>query len=304
MNIARTIHDAYRNCEAPVRPAATNAGRAAGGTAPSTSTSSQVPRFSGVGQRLGSLSSIGSARTSRTSQNPRSIASVTPMTPAAVAAAQRRRFSYSTTPTGNLPIVVVGGGSAGISSSTASAAAPPRRTIGSSIAPHDRAARQNAHIYLATINHLPSPSVARRSTFGTATTTTTPLSANPTHFQGSQPRFSSGVAAALTPTTTRTASTTPRSSSGSSSAPTRNVGSLFMRTMITLKTSVYKWQPSGGASGAGDDNNECTCAICLDEFTPGCYVRKLPCAHFFHKACVDTWLTVNTNCPACRRKCT
>lgn len=33
-----------------------------------------------------------------------------------------------------------------------------------------------------------------------------------------------------------------------------------------------------------------TCAICTEDFLPGTDVRKLPCGHIFHPACIDRWL--------------
>ena len=45
-----------------------------------------------------------------------------------------------------------------------------------------------------------------------------------------------------------------------------------------------------------------TCAICLDDFTPGeTTVRELPCQHIFHPDCIDTFLTDNSSlCPLCK----
>ncbi|GAD92802.1 RING finger domain protein, putative [Paecilomyces variotii No. 5] len=46
-----------------------------------------------------------------------------------------------------------------------------------------------------------------------------------------------------------------------------------------------------------------TCAICLDDFIPGCsVVRELPCAHIFHPECVDAFLMKNSSlCPMCKK---
>ncbi|KAK0545150.1 hypothetical protein OC845_005236 [Tilletia horrida] len=47
------------------------------------------------------------------------------------------------------------------------------------------------------------------------------------------------------------------------------------------------------------------CAICLDNFADGDYVRILPCGHCFHRAEVDEWLCkVRKLCPVCKRDCT
>ncbi|XP_076913362.1 E3 ubiquitin-protein ligase SIS3-like [Bidens hawaiensis] len=42
------------------------------------------------------------------------------------------------------------------------------------------------------------------------------------------------------------------------------------------------------------------CPICLEEFHVGDEVRGLPCAHNFHLACIDKWLSLNIKCPRCR----
>eukprot|EP00826_Nyctotherus_ovalis_P035248 TRINITY_DN3011_c0_g4_i1.p1 TRINITY_DN3011_c0_g4~~TRINITY_DN3011_c0_g4_i1.p1 ORF type:complete len:159 (+),score=21.59 TRINITY_DN3011_c0_g4_i1:684-1160(+) len=45
------------------------------------------------------------------------------------------------------------------------------------------------------------------------------------------------------------------------------------------------------------------CAICLVEFTTNCKIRKLACAHAFHKDCIDTWVRSKIlhvpRCPIC-----
>ena len=44
-----------------------------------------------------------------------------------------------------------------------------------------------------------------------------------------------------------------------------------------------------------------SCAICQDTLTPEQEGRKLlGCGHWFHRNCIDTWLTRNVRCPNCR----
>jgi hypothetical protein len=44
-----------------------------------------------------------------------------------------------------------------------------------------------------------------------------------------------------------------------------------------------------------------SCAICQDTLTAEQEGRKLnACGHWFHKACIDTWLNGNVHCPVCR----
>lgn len=49
-------------------------------------------------------------------------------------------------------------------------------------------------------------------------------------------------------------------------------------------------------SGATSD---ISCAVCLNEFEENDMLRRLPCNHSFHSACVDKWLKRNKNCPLC-----
>jgi hypothetical protein len=60
--------------------------------------------------------------------------------------------------------------------------------------------------------------------------------------------------------------------------------------------------PSSGGGRYGDTDsleNEC-CPICLVDFTDGDEIRTLPCGHFYHGECVDSWLSDCTTCPTCR----
>lgn len=42
------------------------------------------------------------------------------------------------------------------------------------------------------------------------------------------------------------------------------------------------------------------CVICVDAFTEGEEVARLPCGHGFHLACVERWLRLAKTCPYCR----
>mmetsp|Transcript_54039 Transcript_54039/g.94924 ORF Transcript_54039/g.94924 Transcript_54039/m.94924 type:complete len:260 (-) Transcript_54039:140-919(-) len=43
-----------------------------------------------------------------------------------------------------------------------------------------------------------------------------------------------------------------------------------------------------------------SCAICMKDFAIGDEVRKLPCGHVFHVACIDEWLRRCVDCPLCK----
>eukprot|EP00428_Durinskia_dybowskii_P016135 CAMPEP_0170219108 /NCGR_PEP_ID=MMETSP0116_2-20130129/9228_1 /TAXON_ID=400756 /ORGANISM="Durinskia baltica, Strain CSIRO CS-38" /LENGTH=314 /DNA_ID=CAMNT_0010469759 /DNA_START=28 /DNA_END=969 /DNA_ORIENTATION=+ len=54
---------------------------------------------------------------------------------------------------------------------------------------------------------------------------------------------------------------------------------------------------SEGTPAAEADGEEPTCSICIEEFQRDDTLRQLPCGHFFHKACVDSWLAKKPTCP-------
>ena len=39
------------------------------------------------------------------------------------------------------------------------------------------------------------------------------------------------------------------------------------------------------------------CAVCYEDMVLGEEVRRLPCLHYFHRACIDRWLKVKATCP-------
>ncbi|KDD77015.1 hypothetical protein H632_c39p0, partial [Helicosporidium sp. ATCC 50920] len=55
--------------------------------------------------------------------------------------------------------------------------------------------------------------------------------------------------------------------------------------------------PSGKLGGS----TRSTCVVCLDNYRDGDALRVLPCAHRFHAACIDQWLTSRPPlCPLCK----
>jgi hypothetical protein len=43
------------------------------------------------------------------------------------------------------------------------------------------------------------------------------------------------------------------------------------------------------------------CVVCLSDYQKGEQLRLLPlCKHYFHVACIDTWLRTHISCPVCR----
>ncbi|KAL6863736.1 hypothetical protein ACP4OV_016639 [Aristida adscensionis] len=42
------------------------------------------------------------------------------------------------------------------------------------------------------------------------------------------------------------------------------------------------------------------CAVCTEEIAVADAVARLPCAHWFHHACIAPWLGIRSTCPLCR----
>ncbi len=85
----------------------------------------------------------------------------------------------------------------------------------------------------------------------------------------------------------------------------------LMRTL--LNTNVIPEATSGLSETEISDNstlieyydemdvNCASCSICTNEWQDGEQMRKLSaCRHYFHRDCIDTWLTTNRTCPLCR----
>lgn len=52
-------------------------------------------------------------------------------------------------------------------------------------------------------------------------------------------------------------------------------------------------------SAQGEDG-QAQCVVCQADFEDGEQVRRLPCSHVFHTACIDEWLRRCTDCPICK----
>jgi hypothetical protein len=82
----------------------------------------------------------------------------------------------------------------------------------------------------------------------------------------------------------------------------RNVQPQPTRRQLTLSQvrenfPSFLYHPHNHVEQPLDDE----CAICLDEFTEGMQLRKLPCGHVFHATCVARWLIErHAVCPLCK----
>ena len=74
----------------------------------------------------------------------------------------------------------------------------------------------------------------------------------------------------------------------------------FKRRLSTPCSMCISSNSSGSRGGTGHFGDTDKCAICLESFAEGRIVRFLPCFHFFHACCVDTWLEQSDTCPICK----
>ena len=99
-----------------------------------------------------------------------------------------------------------------------------------------------------------------------------------------------GDAAAAAAAATATATKPPLSPDGPAAADDH----AHSRVSVTITAARCPSRESVG--------NEATCAICIDDFSEGDKLRRLPrCGHRFHVCCIDSWLLQNhVTCPVCR----
>jgi Ring finger domain len=50
------------------------------------------------------------------------------------------------------------------------------------------------------------------------------------------------------------------------------------------------------------NNDDVSCAICMDDYCRGDHRKLLPCLHSFHNVCLDQWLAINGSCPICKHR--
>lgn len=71
----------------------------------------------------------------------------------------------------------------------------------------------------------------------------------------------------------------------------------FLRSLPSLQITEAD-QKERANLGSSDPRYDC--AICREVFVVGDTLKRLPCSHEFHTACVTTWLKSQNTCPVCR----
>ena len=66
---------------------------------------------------------------------------------------------------------------------------------------------------------------------------------------------------------------------------------------------VVTGAPTASTTGTTDTSTSTMmpeCAICLEPYQQGDWVRTIPCFHTFHRQCIDSWLANKAECPICK----
>jgi hypothetical protein len=67
------------------------------------------------------------------------------------------------------------------------------------------------------------------------------------------------------------------------------------------KLPTFRYSSSESNTSTKIDDCEHKCLVCQFEYENNEELRRLPCGHCFHTACVDVWLQEKDVCPYCRQ---
>ncbi|KAI5184904.1 hypothetical protein NEHOM01_0455 [Nematocida homosporus] len=71
---------------------------------------------------------------------------------------------------------------------------------------------------------------------------------------------------------------------------------LILLNYIKPSLPVLEYTPGGKIS-----EEDAQCTICLTPYANKEKIRRLPCKHHFHMACIDEWFGIDDLCPLCKR---
>mmetsp|Transcript_78487 Transcript_78487/g.188208 ORF Transcript_78487/g.188208 Transcript_78487/m.188208 type:complete len:282 (-) Transcript_78487:121-966(-) len=68
----------------------------------------------------------------------------------------------------------------------------------------------------------------------------------------------------------------------------------------TLEAVDFKKEIFCEDANASEGQLPAECCVCCEHFSADKVIRRTPCKHVFHEACLARWLQVNDSCPVCR----
>jgi E3 ubiquitin-protein ligase RNF11 len=98
-------------------------------------------------------------------------------------------------------------------------------------------------------------------------------------------------------TTENTQSTSDNATFETEQPPSYEKSNILPTSFNQTTSSSNRNEILPDSSSSDKDDNECT--ICMEDFEEGNHIRYLPCMHFYHQACIDSWLMRSFTCPRC-----
>lgn len=75
---------------------------------------------------------------------------------------------------------------------------------------------------------------------------------------------------------------------------------LFLRGVSQSRLSQFPICNFSEIKDTAMSRNETQCPICMTRYLDADQLRTLPCLHFYHMTCIDSWFRANTTCPICK----